>query len=226
MQSDLTTVIVSENAAKRFWPGQDPIGKRIKGGGPTSNAPWMTIDRRGERNEVSRPAGQSDQPIRTCSCHSTSARRQFSLLVRTPLEPGPLAAAVRGALRQAEPSAVIYNVSTLRSSSPRKPPLPLHRLADDAVRGRGPAACHHRAYGVMSTRRRRTQEIGIRMALGAARGQVLRSGVVGGMALIAAGLGARHRRRSCARPAARHLALRRHRHRRRQFSWPPLRWPP
>ena len=36
-------VIVSENIAKRFWPGQDPLNKRIKSGGSTSQSPWLRI---------------------------------------------------------------------------------------------------------------------------------------------------------------------------------------
>ena len=48
MQDNSNAVIVSENVAKRFWPGQDPIGKRIKGGGPTSNSPVVDHRRRGE----------------------------------------------------------------------------------------------------------------------------------------------------------------------------------
>ena len=43
MQDDSNAVIVSENVVKRFWPGQDPIGKRIKRGGIRSDSPWMTI---------------------------------------------------------------------------------------------------------------------------------------------------------------------------------------
>ena len=46
----------AKTVAKRFWPGQDPIGKRIKRGGPTNTSPWIDHRRRGERDEVPRPA--------------------------------------------------------------------------------------------------------------------------------------------------------------------------
>jgi hypothetical protein len=38
-----SVVVVSEGLVKRFWPNQDPMGKRIKLGGPTSANPWLTI---------------------------------------------------------------------------------------------------------------------------------------------------------------------------------------
>jgi hypothetical protein len=38
-----SSVIVSENVVKRFWAGQDPIGKRIKSGNAASNSPWLNI---------------------------------------------------------------------------------------------------------------------------------------------------------------------------------------
>ena len=41
--ADSTSVIVSERVVDRFWPGQDPIGKRIKRGALESDAPWLNI---------------------------------------------------------------------------------------------------------------------------------------------------------------------------------------
>src|SRR5262249_26534825 len=43
MQSQADVVIVTENLTRRFWPGEDPIGKRIKAGRPDSKEPWSTI---------------------------------------------------------------------------------------------------------------------------------------------------------------------------------------
>ncbi len=190
MQSDLTTVIVSENAVKRFWPGQNPIGKRIKGGGPTSSAPWMTII--GVVNEM-KYRGLPDNPTNDPDLFLpfNQRARQFSLVIRTPLDPASLSAAVRGALHQAEPSAVIYNVSTLQeliateTSRSRFTGWLMTMFAGAAL-----LLATIGLYGVMSyTVSRRTQEIGIRMALGAARSQVLRLVLSGGMGLIAIGLG-------------------------------------
>ena len=43
MKPNSGVVMVSENLAKRFWPNQDPLDKRIKGGGPDSSNPWLRI---------------------------------------------------------------------------------------------------------------------------------------------------------------------------------------
>ena len=54
------TVIVSEALARRFWPDQDPIGKRIKTGTIESTAPWLHHRRRRARGEMARAAAESD----------------------------------------------------------------------------------------------------------------------------------------------------------------------
>ena len=84
-------VIVSERVVKRFWPGQDPIGKRIKFGQLTSSAgSWLDDRRRRRRGEVSRPAREPDQR----SGHLSAVRRaQPAVCAR---RPGDRAAVLAG----------------------------------------------------------------------------------------------------------------------------------
>src|SRR5207342_1483353 len=98
LQGASNVVIVSEAVAKRFWPGQDPIGKRIKQGGPMSQNPWQTIV--GVVNDMKYRA-LPNNPTNDPDLFFPLSERQrgFALLVRTQLDPASLAPAVRKVLR-------------------------------------------------------------------------------------------------------------------------------
>jgi putative ABC transport system permease protein len=189
MQGQSPVVIVSENLAKRFWPGQDPIGKRIKRGDLTNNSPWIEIV--GVVNEM-KYRGLPNNPTADPDVFFPLSERQrnFVLLVRSSLDPASLAPSVRAALRETDPAAIVYSISTMQEF-----------IAAQTARSRftgwlmaifaGAALLLAMIgiYGVMSySVSRRTQEIGIRVALGAARSDVLKLVVFRGMGLIAIGL--------------------------------------
>jgi putative ABC transport system permease protein len=190
MQGTSNVAIVSEAVVKRFWPGQDPIGKRIKPGDAQSRSQWWTIV--GVVNDM-KYRGLPENPTADPDVFVpfSERQRQFALLVRTTLDPASLAPAVRRAVREADSSSVVYGVSTMEKM-----------IAGETARFRftgwlmGIFAASALLlaligiYGVMSyTVARRTQEIGIRVALGAGSGDVLRLVVGRGAALIVGGLG-------------------------------------
>ena len=189
MQGASNVVIVSEAVVKRFWPGQDPIGKRIKPGGLLSQNPWQTII--GVVNDM-KYRGLPNNPTNDPDLFGPLSDRQrgFTLLVRTPLDPASLAPSIRKVLHEADPATVIYGVITMRELASRET---ARSRFTGWLMGIFAASALLLAmigiYGVMSySVTRRTQEIGIRMALGAARGTVMGMIVRHGMGLIGAGL--------------------------------------
>ena len=188
-QGNSNVVVVSEGVAKRFWPGQDPIGKRIQGGGPASAAPWMTIV--GVVNEMKYRA-LPENPTADPNLFLPFSERQriFALLVRTPLDPASLAPSVRRVLHEADPTTVVFGVSTMQEFMARETARSRFTGWLMAIfAGAGLLLAMIGVYGVMSYAvSRRTQEIGVRVELGAARADVLRLVVARGMGLIAIGL--------------------------------------
>jgi len=182
-------VMVSENVAKRFWPNQDPLDKRIKGGEPNSSSAWLRII--GVVGEM-KYRGLPNNPTSDPDIYRPlpDRERDIVLLVRTSLDPGGLSAAVRGAIHEIDRTIPVYNVATMAE-----------RIGEQTARNRFTSwlmgifaavallLAMVGVYGVMSYAvTRRTQEIGVRMALGANRSQVLLLIVGQGLPLILAGI--------------------------------------
>ena len=191
-ESEMTAddvVVVSEGVAKRFWPGQDPINKRVKGGQPDSKNPWMRIigvvAEMKYRGLPNNPTGDPDIFIPL-----TERQRTFSLLVRTSLDPASLPATVRAAVQEVDRTAAMFGISTMnelmgqQTARSRFTSWLMAIFASVAL-----LLAMVGVYGVMSYAvTRRTQEIGIRMALGAGRADVLGMVVRQGMLVILIGI--------------------------------------
>jgi putative ABC transport system permease protein len=179
-------VIVNEAFARRYFEGDDPIGKRMSFRG--AQGPWSEIIGVA-RDSKYRTLGESPRPfayVPLAQNHETG----MALHVRTTGNPTGLAAAVRHEVQSLDQNLPVTELQTL--SGVLAGSLFAARIGAVLLAVFGSLALLLAAiglYGVMSyTVSRRTREIGIRMALGAATGNVLRLVLKEGMSLVGSGV--------------------------------------
>jgi predicted permease len=183
----LPVAIINQTAARRFWPGQSALGRRVVIGRPPYDSTRVVVgvvkDSKYRRlTEEARPA--------VFTPFFQSYRGDMTLHVRTTGEPAAMLAAVRRELQALDGSLPLYNIRTLEEQKTRS--LYTSRLAATLLTTFGLLALLLAAvglYGVMSyTVKRRMHEIGIRMALGAQASEVRRLVMVEGTAIMTVGL--------------------------------------
>jgi putative ABC transport system permease protein len=182
--------LINQTMADELWPNQDPIGRRIKFPGSEKNpTPWRTIV--GIVSDVSQYSLDKKPPMQIYLPHSQFPTSFNTFVVKTQNDPNSLLAAVRREILAVDKDQAVYNVVTLEQL--HSDSISLRRffmllLIFFAVLTLTLAAVG--IYGVMSYAvTQRTQEIGIRMALGARTGDVLALIVKGGIGLALAGVG-------------------------------------
>ena len=181
--------LINQTMAQQLWPNQDPIGKRIKFPGSEKNPqPWRTIV--GVVSDVSQYALDQKAPMQIYLPHEQFPTSFNTIVVKTANRPEELTAAVRGAILSVDGEQAVYNVATLQelqSNSILLRSFFMLLLITFASLALVLAAVG--IYGVMSYAvTQRTQEIGIRMALGAGTNDVLRLILRSGLMMAAAGI--------------------------------------
>jgi putative ABC transport system permease protein len=179
-------IVINEEMGRRFWPGQDPLGKRLKYGlDPGAKMPWKTVvgvvaDMR--RQRLDEPAiPYMFQP---------GVASQMDIAVRTAGDPDRLRDAIRAEMRALDPTVPPYGIVTVEQRLGQTVALRrLQTMLLIALAGVALILSMIGAYGVIHQAvASRTQEIGIRMALGASAAAVSWMVLSGGLARAAAGL--------------------------------------
>jgi putative ABC transport system permease protein len=197
-----TPVIVIEEAlAHKFFPNADPIGKRVAfeftgGHGPAAQPLWRevvgVVGHVRHYGLVREPANpEVYTPLEQLPIWFRSRRPNMALFVRTALPPEQIAASIRQTVSSIDRDIPVYGIQTMDryvEQTTEQSRLSMALLA--LFGGLALVLASLGLYGVLSYLvSRRTREIGIRMALGATRGDVMRLIVWHGMALAIAGIG-------------------------------------
>ncbi len=188
-------VVINESMARQYFPDLDPIGQRIQlGTEPSPDFPTMEIvgvvaDMKqsfeaGAKAEMFLPYLQTPDPV------LAGIYRNVALVVRTSGDSTALAGEVRGAVREVDAGQPLVNVRTMEralGNTVAQPRLQMVLLGIFALVAAALAVVG--VYGVMAhTVSQRTQEIGIRVAMGASPGSVVRMVVWQGLRLAGAGI--------------------------------------
>jgi len=186
-----SVVIVDEKLAERYWPGDDPIGKRLKYGDLAEDAPWERVV--GVVGRVQQYGLDTDDRIAVYRPHAQRPGRVLYVAVHGSGDVAALRPAIAAAVRAQDPDLPIHRVTPMtdrveQALASRR--FAMTALALFAAVALGLAAVG--TYGVMAYLvRQGTRDLGIRLALGATpaaiRGLVIGQGL--GVTAVGVGLG-------------------------------------
>jgi putative ABC transport system permease protein len=204
-------VIVSEATARAAWPGESPVGKRIQFGERSDMSPWMTVIGVVRDADIAEIADSRQFRAAYLPFAQSATSGAVELLVRAPAstDPHSFMPSIRDAVRATDPDLPLDRLTTENEAraqdawGPRFFAMLMAAFAMFAV-----VLAAMGIYGLLAHAvERRTREIGVRLALGANRGavmrMVLRQGVaLGGVGIAVGGAGA-----IALGPVLRHLIL-------------------
>jgi predicted permease len=182
--------IVDDNMAQQLWPNQSPVGKRFHIGGISeTTSPWITIV--GVVGRVNQYTLDSDSRIAFYLPQTQYVTRAMNVVMRSSSDPVALAPAVKQQIHELNPDLPLYNVSTMQQrfdNSLARRRFTMLVLAAFAAISLGLAVIG--IYGLIAYLvGQGNREVGIRLALGASRANIMLLIVRGGMTLAFWGVG-------------------------------------
>lgn len=194
--------IVSRKMAERYWPGQDPIGKRLRRGMPETATPWMTVVGEVDDIKLGSPDAETMLQVYQPVAQSVAGEGVFAtagelsgtegwIVLRSRIAAEPLENELRDAVRKIDPQLPIYQMQTMehaisKSEAPRRfNTVLISSFAITAVLLSVLGIYAVIAFSVAL----REQEMAVRMALGCQRSGVILLILSSGVRLAAAGCG-------------------------------------
>ena len=181
--------MINDAMARRLWAGRDPLGRKFKFGPPDSDGPWYTVV--GVVGNM-RLQGQEREPVpQIFQSFGQHPPHSADLLIRTSSDnPQAMAGALRAAVHRAEKHAPVYGVTPLEERLGSY--VAQRRFQTSLLIGFSVVALLMAAVGIYGLIQysvaTRTQEIGLRMAIGAHTGDIFRMIIGEGLTLSLIGL--------------------------------------
>jgi putative ABC transport system permease protein len=189
MMAGLNSVVIDEEFARRYWPNEEAVGKRIRVGGSDSKNPLLTVIGVVGRVKMEGLSNNSDR-VQGYFPFGQVPQSDMTVIIKGTADPNQLLGSVRQAVKNLDPDQPIYNPRTMdeiraESVAPERLNLTLLSL----FAGLALVLAIVGIYGVMSySVTQRTHEIGIRMAIGARPSDVFRMILGQGMKLALIGV--------------------------------------
>ena len=196
-------VIVNRKLAQHYWPGQDPIGKRIRIGMPETPTPWMTIVGEvadvkqasrdvGTQEQYYQPALQALASVGSLASPTDLAGNGGYIALRTAVPPQAMENELRAAVRSLDPQLALDQIQTMEHAmSESEAPRRFNTVLISSFAGIALLLAVLGIYSVMAfSVALRTQEVAIRMALGSQRSGIYQLILSSGLRLVAIGAAA------------------------------------
>jgi predicted permease len=193
--------IVNHMLAEHFWPGQDPIGKRLRWGMPESPTPWITVvgvmgnvkqtsADAPTQDEIYQPYSQFMASIRSLAPPGMLSGRDGSIVLHTALPPDSLVESLHATVMSIDPQLPLTKVHSMDEALSRTEAP--HRFNAVLISSFAAAAVLLALMGIYSviafSAAMRTREMAIRMALGSQRSDIVRLVLISGSKLAVTGV--------------------------------------